>query len=134
MDPLSGAASVIAVLQIAGSVITYLKDVKDAPKECKKCMVEISNANTLLLQLDLHMNESNSWNAMVQSLTVKNGALDQYKAALQDLVVKVESKSKARNVMNSLKWTFVKEEVTNILTRMERLKNLVNIALEMDEL
>jgi len=133
MDSLS-TTSVMAVLQIAGSVITYLKDVKDAPKECKMCMAEISNANTLLLQLDLHMNESNSWNEMVQSLAVKDGILDQYKAALQDLVVKVESKSKAQNVMNALQWTFVKEEVANILTRMERLKNLVSIALEMDGL
>ncbi len=60
MDGLSGAASIITVVQIAGNVIMYLKDVKDAPKECRKCVVEISNSITLLLKLDLHLSESDS--------------------------------------------------------------------------
>jgi hypothetical protein len=137
MDGLSGTASIIAVVQIAGSVITYLKDVKDAPKECRKCMVEISNSNTLLLELDLHLSESSSqepWYAEVRALRVKDGPLDQYNQALQHLLTKVEPKSKIRKLANVLTWNFIKEDVAGILTRMERLKSLVSIALEMDHL
>jgi hypothetical protein len=79
MDGLSVAASIIAVIQIAGQVITYLGDVKDAPKECEQCMVELSNSNILLLQLKSHLNESSlqgPWYAKAQALNVKDGPLD----------------------------------------------------------
>jgi hypothetical protein len=137
MDGLSVAASVIALVQIAGSVITYLNDVKDAPKECKKCMVEVSNSNTLLLKLNLRLIETSSqepWYAEVQALGVKDGPLDQYKQALQHLLAKVNPTNKMRKLANTLMWTFVKEEVASVLARTERVKSLVSIALEMDHL
>jgi hypothetical protein len=137
MDGLSAAASIIAVVQLASQVITYLNDVKDAPKECRKCMVEISNANTLLLKLDLRRSESNSqelWYTEVQALMVKDGPLDQYRLALQHLHAKVEPTNKMRKLVTILLWNYIKEEVTSILAKMERLKTLVSIALEMDHL
>jgi len=135
MDGLSGAASIIAVVQIAGSVITYLNDVKNAPKECRKCVVEISNSNTLLLKLDLWLSESNSEDPRyVEALATKDGPLDQYKQALQHLLTKVEPKNKVQKLANVLTWNFIKEEVAGVLARMERLKSLVSIALEMDHL
>jgi hypothetical protein len=137
MDGLSGGASIIAVMQIAGSVITYLRDVKDAPKECRKCMVEISNSNTLLLELDLHLSESSPqepWYAEVRTIAEKDGPLDQYRQALQHLLAKIESKSKVRKLANTLMWSFIKEDVAGMLAGMERLKSLVSIALEMDHL
>lgn len=92
MEGLSVAASIIAVVQITGSVITYLNNVKDAPKECEQYMIELSNLNTLLLQLKSRLNESNShepWYAKAQTLNVKDGPLDQYKLALEHLLAKV---------------------------------------------
>ena len=137
MDGLSSAASIIAVVQIAASVITYLIDVKNAPKDCKKCVVEISNSNTLLLNLDLRLNESNSedpWYVEVHALAIKDGPLDQYNQALQHLLTKVEPKHKVQKLANVLTWKFIKDEVAGILARMERLKSIVSIALEMDHL
>ena len=137
MDGLSVAASIIAVLQLTGQVITYLNDVKDAPKECRKCMVEVSNSNTLLLKLNLRLSESSSqepWYAEVQTLAVKDGPLDQYKLALQHLLAKVEPTNKVQKLAKILTWNFIKEEVASILARMERLKTLVSIALEIDHL
>src|SRR5256885_204326 len=135
MDPLSVTASVIAILQLAGEVIGYLNDVKDSPKECRKCMVEISNSNTLLLKLNLRLSESSSkepWYTEVQGLAVKDGPLNQYKLALQQLLAKVKPANGMRKLANPLMWKFIKEEVASILARMERLKSLVSIALEMD--
>jgi hypothetical protein len=137
MDGLSVAASIIAVLQLTGQVITYLNDVKDAPRECRECMVEVSNSNTLLLELNLHLSEASSqepWYAEVQTLAVKDGPLDQYKLALQHLLAKVEPTNKVRKLAKILTWNFIKEEVASILARMERLKTLVSIALEIDHL
>jgi hypothetical protein len=137
MDGLSVAASIIAVVQIAGRVIIYLSDVKDAPRECGQCLIEVCNSNTLLLKLRDRLSESNStepWHTEVQALADKDGPLDQYKSTLQRLRAKVESTNKMRKLANILTWNFIKEEVTSILARMERLKTLVSIALEMDHL
>jgi hypothetical protein len=137
MDGLSVAASIIAILQLTCQVITYLNDVKDGPEECRYCMVEVSNSNTLLLKLNLRLSESKSqepWYNEVQALAVKDGPLDQYKLALQHLLAKVEPTNKVRRLANALTWNFIKGEVASILARMERLKTLVSIALEMDHL
>jgi hypothetical protein len=137
MDGLSVAASIIAVIQIAGQVTTYLGDVKDAPRECEKCMVELSNSNILLLQLKARLSESSSqgpWYAKVQALNVKDGPLDQYKRSLEDLLEKVKAPSKMRKLVNTLLWSGIKEEVAGLRAEMERLKTLVSIALGMDHL
>ncbi|KAF2179089.1 hypothetical protein K469DRAFT_597298 [Zopfia rhizophila CBS 207.26] len=137
MDGLSVAAGIIAVLQLTSRVITYLNDVKDAPKECRKCMIEVSNSNTLLLKLNLRLSESSSqepWYAEVQALAAKDGPLDQYMLALQHLLAKVGPTNKVRKLAKVLTWSFIKEEVASIFARMERLKTIVSIALEMDHL
>jgi hypothetical protein len=58
MDGLGVAASIIAIVQIAGRVTTYLGDVKAALRECEKCIIELSNSNILLLQLKARLSES----------------------------------------------------------------------------
>ena len=137
MDPLSLTASIVAVLQLTSDAVTYLRDVRDAPKECRERMVEVSNLYTLLLKLDLRLSESNAkdpWYIEVRSLAVKDGPLDQYQQALQHLFAKVKPANGIRRLANTLMWTSIKEDVASILTRMERLKTLVGIALEMDHL
>jgi hypothetical protein len=135
MDGLSVAASIIAVVQIAGSVITYLSAVKNAPKECRKLLIEVSNSITLLLKLkDLsESSPTDPWSAEVQAFAVKDGPLDQYKLVLENLIAKVKPQTGVRKAVNVLLWSFLKEEVTSILVRMESLKTLMSIALEMDQ-
>ena len=137
MDGISVAASIIAIVEITGSVIKYLSDIKDAPKECAQWMIELSNLNTLLLQLKSHLNESKShepWYAKAQTLTVKDGPLDQYKLALEHLLAKVEPTNKVKELARILMWTFIKNEVASILARTERLKTFISVELEMDHL
>jgi hypothetical protein len=137
MDGLSVATSIIAVIQIAGQVTTYLFDVKDAPRECEKCTIELSNSNTLLLLLKARLSESSSqepWYAKVQALGVKDGPLDQYKGSLEEFLKKVKTPNKMRKLVNTLLWSWIKEEVAGIFATMERLKTLVSTALELDHL
>jgi len=137
MDGISVAANIIAIWQLTSQVIVYLNDVKDISKECRKCMVEVSNSNTLLLKLNLHLSESCSqepWYAEVQALAVKGGPLDQYKLALEHLLAKIEPTNKIRKLTNVLMWNSLKEDIASIFLKMERLKTLVSIALEMDHL
>jgi len=137
MDPLSVTASVIAVLQLTGEVIKYLNDVKDAPRECQQCTIEASNLQSLLINLRYRLEQGQTgdlWFTELRALNVENGPLDQYKQALEQLQSKVEIQNGAQKVKRRLSWKFGKAEVTSILGRMERLKSLVSIALEMDHL
>ena len=133
MDPLSAAASIIAVLQLSGKVLGYLNDVKSASKDRSKCAIEVANLNSLLTALRFHLEESSStpWYATAKTLAVENGPLDQFKQALEELHFKMVSRDK---IGDTLVWKFKKEEIVSILDRMERLKTLVEIALQMDHL
>jgi len=137
MDPLSITASIVAVLQLTSTLIEYASSVKDASKDRAQCANEALNLYNLLFRLSSRLEEANSnerWYAAVQALAVKDGPFDQYKHALEQLVPKVASASGIKKVGNALLWKFSKEEVTNILLRIERLKTLVQIALQVDHL
>ena len=137
MDPLSITASVIAVLQLTGEVLKYLSDVADAPKECQECTIEASNLHNLLINLRYRLEQGQTgdpWFTAIRTLNVENGPLDQYKQALEQLRSKVDANNGAQKMKTRLVWRFSKAEVTGILAKMDRLKTLVSIALEMDHL
>lgn len=137
MDPLSVTASIIAVLQLSSKVLGYLNDVKDASKDRAKCAVEASILNSLLVSLRYRLEEGSSnepWYTAVRALGVENGPLDQFKQALEQLQTNMTGGGRLKKVGDVLAWRFSKEEVTSILARMERLKTLVQVALQMDHL
>jgi hypothetical protein len=137
MDGLSAAASIIAVLQLTGTVVGYLNDVKDAPKECQQCKIEASNLENLLKDLLCRLMQGQTgdpWFTATQALDVEDGPLDQYKQALEQLRSRVEIQDGVQKFKRRLLWKFRKEEIGSILARMERLKSLVSIALENDHL
>jgi hypothetical protein len=137
MDGLSAVASVIAVLQLTVAVIGYLNDVKNAPKECQQCTIEASNLRSLLINLRYRLEQGQAgdpWFVAIRALNIENGPFDQYKQALEQLLSMVEIQDGVQKFKRRLLWKFRKEEVASILARMERLKSLVNIALEDDHL
>lgn len=139
MDPLSVTASIIAIVQLTGVIIEYLNDVKDTPNDRARCAIEVSNVSSLLVALIYRLDESSSndvWNTEVQALAAADGPIDQYRSALELLQSKLTSTASSglKKIGSALTWTFSNEEVTNILTRIERLKSLTQIALEMDHL
>ncbi|KAL9025778.1 MAG: hypothetical protein Q9180_007594, partial [Flavoplaca navasiana] len=135
MEPLSVTASIIAVLQLSANVISYLGDVKDAPKDHAQCLIEANNLRNLLLQLTLRVADgdaSQTWYNAVRELTVKNGPLDQFKQALETLQAGMTDRGRLQQFVDRLKWKFKKEDIAMILARMARLKTLTEIALQMD--
>ncbi|KFZ25020.1 hypothetical protein V502_00512 [Pseudogymnoascus sp. VKM F-4520 (FW-2644)] len=137
MDPLSVTASIIAIVQLTSVIIGYLNDVKDASNDRAQCSIEISNVSNLLVKLIYRLGEASSndgWYTEVQVLAAANGPIDQYRNSLEQLQSKFTSAASSglKKIGGALTWKFCKEEVTNILTRIERLKSLTQIALEMD--
>jgi hypothetical protein len=137
MDPLSVTASIIAILQLSSKVVGYLTDVKDGSRERAMCAVEVSNLHSLLLNLRFHLEEGNAntlWRTAIRALAVENGPLDQFKQALETLQAKMTEGGRLKKARDILMWKFKKEEVDSILGRIERLKTLVEIALQRDHL
>lgn len=138
MDPLSITAGIIAILQLSSKVIGYFNDAKNASKDRAKCAVEASNLHSLLLELRFYLEDSKScdesWYTAVRELGHKNGPLHQYEQVLEELQAKMTGGGKLKNVPHALVWRFSKEDVAGMLARMERLKTLVQIALQMDHL
>jgi hypothetical protein len=137
MDPLSVTASINAVLQLTAEVVKYLQDIRDAPKECQQWAIEAVNLLSLLTSLRYRLEQatnSDPWYTAIRALNVENGPFDQYKQALEQLLSNVTIQDGLQKVKRRVVWKFNKAEVERIFERMERLKSLVSIALEMDHL
>jgi hypothetical protein len=142
MDPLSIVASIFAVLQLIVKVLTYLNDVKDAPEDLKQCAIEMSDVYNLLLKLRFRLEEGLStqgsstapWYTAVRTLAVEQGPLDQFKAALETIQTKLTDGGRREKARYTLMWKFEKDEIVSILSRIERLKRLLAITLQMDHL
>lgn len=134
MDPLSITASIIAILEFTTTLVKYASDVKDAPKDRARFAVEAHSLSGLLLTLryQIDAKSDEEWYREVILLGVPGGPLDQYKHALKELQHKVLSVKGLAKIREALKWKFSKEEVASILLRIERLKSLIQIALQMD--
>jgi len=134
MDPLSITASIIAVLQATKKIISYVKETKDAPKELTKVYDEAKNLVILFHELKDSLAEQDShdpWLRVTSGLAVRNGPLDQYKKVLEVLVSKTTGHG-FHKIGQVLAWKFIKEDVMSLLLQIERIKSLVQIALEMD--
>lgn len=135
MDPLSITASIIAILQLSTKVLGYLNDFKDASREGVQCAIEITNLLNLLYKLkDLAENTdpAKPWHNAVRSLAVKKGPFDQLKEALELLYTRITEEGALKKVTNALVWKVKKGDIASILGRIERVKVLVEIALQMD--
>jgi hypothetical protein len=99
--------------------------------------MEISNLNYLLTGLRFRLEESDPatpWYTAVRDLATKNGPLDQFKGALEELQSGMVECGRMKSLGEALVWKFKKEQVDSILERIERLKTLVQIALNDDHL
>jgi hypothetical protein len=137
MDPLSVTASIIAVLQLSGKVLEYLNNVKDASKDRTQYALKLLNLCSLLYKLRDHVEtgaRSQPWCTAVRALAVRDGPLDQFKQALEALQTNITDGSRLKKASEALVWKFKKGEIAGILDRIERLKSLVEIVLQIDHL
>lgn len=137
MEPLSVAASIVALLQSAGAVITYLSDLKDSPTELQRIRVEVFSVLSLLITLQDQANQAtkgDECSSTLNSLNVSNGPFQQFHSALERLALKLAPVQGWKKVGKSLKWPFEKEEMQDILNTVERLKTTFSLARQNDHI
>ncbi|KAK3722787.1 hypothetical protein LTR37_002359 [Vermiconidia calcicola] len=134
-EPLSIAASIIALIQITNSAVGYLYSVRGASREREAMISEATNLLGLLNGLRFRVessNPDNEWFHALRGLATENGALDQCKQALELLLEKLAPSHEKRKMKDALGWRFKQNEVDCILERLGGLSSLVNVALEED--
>jgi hypothetical protein len=137
MDPLSITVSVLALLQLTEKVISYAKQTRDAPKERTRILQEASGLVGLLITLKGLINDCDPrdpWLLATFNLATPDGPLDQYKFTLETLIKSIMPNDGLRKVSQVVTWKFSKEEVVGLLSQIERVKSLINIALGMDDM
>ena len=137
MDPLSITLGITTLLELAKKVVDFVKEAKGASDERNKFVRETSSLNGMLNTLVDFVNEEDPdspWLRAISELLVRNGPIDQYSLGLRQLRVKVTPVSGLRRFGEALVWKQIKDDVTNLLSQLERLKTLVGIALELDHM
>ncbi|OBT65134.1 hypothetical protein VE03_04734 [Pseudogymnoascus sp. 23342-1-I1] len=127
MDPLSLTASIIGVLQATATIVSYVNDARDAPSDQARFAKETQSLSDLLTNLICRLNggkdKSEAWYAEVESLGKPDGPL------AQD-----QGRGGAGEDRKYAVVEVIKEEVASILFQIERMKSLIQIALQMDHL
>ena len=140
-EPLSLVASLIAVVQINGSVISccyeYRKGVRNAPKELLRVTNEVAALRNLLERLVTLIDDekvaSQGYLTTLAGLVSAGGPLDLCQQDLESLRVKIEPPvNEWRSLGRRLTWPLQERDVTKTLASIHRVKSLLETALMVD--
>ena len=140
-EPLSLVASLIAVVQISGSVISccyeYRKGVKDAPKDLLRVINEVAGlrnvVESLVRLIDDEKVASHKYLSTLADIASANNALGLCHHDLESLRVKLEPPANEWKALGKrLTWPLQEKEATKILASVDRAKSLLETALMID--
>jgi hypothetical protein len=141
MDPVSAAASVIAVVQISAQVFdlcrTYFLEVKEARKDIQLLRDEVTSLQDVLTNVaDLAEDPGSAKLSILSLLNQQDGPLQRCQKDLIGLFAKLElgqGKHKMKQFgLRALKWPFSSKDVEKLLTTIGRHKATFNLALTGD--
>lgn len=140
-DPLSITASIIAVIQITGKVISlcydYRASLKNAPKEIKQLTDEIVSLRDILehvLKLVEAEDEASTQLSVLKVLTKADGLLLKCRTEMTALDNDLKPATGIRGAVRSLKWPFAKAETEKRVERLGWLKSSLTLALATDNM
>lgn len=138
-DPLSITASIIAVLQLTGTVIGYIKNATGASEDRRLLVLEIRSVAHLIdflsdLVEQAHEQGDNKWSATLNSLDGTDGPLKQFEVFLKRLQSKLEPVEGIKKFGKAMSWPFQKKDVSDILLALERYKTLFTLARQNDHM
>ena len=142
MDPLSVTASIIAVIQLTGSVVSavynYRTGVKNAPEDAAKIIEDLTGLSHILerlLQLiekDRHTKITRL--ASLEGLIKAGGPLESCQKTLEHLNAKLRPEKGWRAVKQSLTWPLKKDDIKRALDEIATAKQTLGLALTVDHM
>ena len=133
-DPLSISASVIAIIQLSGKVIQYLRDIKESSPHKHRILLELSGTRGVLETLNDVDNGVKDDGQLFRNVKALEEPIKNYEALLKRLETALEPSQGLKKLGRAFKWPFDKAEVQEILTALERYKSLFGLALHADHL
>ena len=143
MDGVGSASAILAVAQVAWNVYKlcrkYYSEVKEARKEIQTLSLEVMLLADLLTNVsDLANDEDSVSFSNISLLGQQNGPLDQCRELLNTLKTQLdpgEGESKMRRYgKRALKWPFRNKDIENLLSRIGKHKETLNMALAADNM
>ncbi|KAK0485415.1 hypothetical protein EDD18DRAFT_1335921 [Armillaria luteobubalina] len=129
------ASSITALIQNTVTVINYLKDVKNAPKERDELLRELQYLEiclTALKKTTQLSTKNDPWLVTLQQLHDGSKAL---LTLLEGLKMRLEPESsRSKGSLQRMFWTITRESVKDDLSKIEHFKTLITIALQHDHL
>lgn len=142
MDPLSISASVIAVLQISGKVISatynYSIGVKEGAKNASRIRTAVKDLQVVLESLlELLLTESIDASGRLTTLAKLNeddGSMQNCRVILERLESELQPQTGWRAARDALTWPLREEVVQKYLRTIEDIKSTLNLALGLDQM
>lgn len=138
MDPVTVVgfvAGTVQLIDVTSKVVNYVNDAKNAPKDRAKLAREATNLLALLTDLRYQVEETTStdpWLIGIRSLARQGGPLIEFRNAMEDIADKLAPAKGGEK--KALRWTLDKKEIEATLSKIERLKTLVVVALQKDNM
>jgi hypothetical protein len=139
MDGLSGAASVIAVIDISAKMVSlcfrYSMAVKDAKGDIERVQGKLNDIAHILEQIKQLLNSQDK--TRLSSTRGLSSSLAQCLTELESLQVGLEPR-KTRKTMSrlgfrALKWPFTSKQVDKIISNLEGYEQTFSLALQVDQ-
>lgn len=139
MDGLSSAASVVAVIQLTGSLVklcgSYIQEVKNARDEILTLQRAIAGLQGTLQDLQKYLQSNDSRILPISSRQISN--ITDCLSNLRALEVRLDpgkGKKMMRKVgLRALKWPMKREEVEAVIENLERYKSSFLLSLQVDQ-
>jgi hypothetical protein len=136
MEPLSAAASVIAIVQITSKIFdsctNYYLHAKHARDDIRRLRQEIDALQDVLASvLDLTDGDTPGRHTVLEVVSKKGGVLEQCQNELRTVLQKLEpsgSDQKVERLLFRLKWPFSKKDLDVVLSTVERYKSSLALA------
>lgn len=140
-DPFSVAAGVMGIVGVSAQALKmcyqlyeYYDGVKNAPEAMRQIVNELEALEPLLYELrNLAINHPRMH--AVQAFTDRNGALDECRRSLEELVEVLNKDLGSKGVrrrIRKLKWPLSEEDTSRSLMRIERIKSTFTLGLSLD--
>jgi hypothetical protein len=139
MDGLSALASLIAVAQVTGSIVSlcyeYRHGLQAASKDMNRLAKEVKSLRDLLEDLIGLIDQDQPAEILLESvekLTQNNGSVDECKVMLEDLEAKLRPRDGWRKLGQRLIWPLKEQDVMKSVASIERFKATLSLAISMD--
>ncbi|ETI25537.1 hypothetical protein G647_02310 [Cladophialophora carrionii CBS 160.54] len=135
-DPVSIAASILTVLQVADSLVTFIRDLKNASEEHRNVQAEVQSLQSVLRQVYESSATANTTPRKEgfeeTPFTGLKDSLETCRLHLEYLTIKLAPMHSFDKARKSVMWKMRRTEIRSILTDIERQKASLMLALQIE--